>query len=58
MTYQFENSAGDCNECGCELWFCQSAAPHADLCDHCYELEIINEECPAPIGHFMYKETK
>jgi len=58
MTYQFKDSEGDCNECGCELWLGQSEAPHADLCSHCYELEIINEECTAPVGHFTHKETK
>lgn len=58
MTYQFKNSDGDCDECGCELWFGQSEAPHAYLCGDCYELQIINEECEAPIGHFMYKEDE
>ena len=58
MTYDFKNMEGGCDECGCELWLGQSASPHADLCDDCYELQIINEECPAPIGHFMYKEDE
>ena len=57
MTYDFKNMEGDCDECGCELWFGQSEAPHANLCDDCYELEIINEECSAPIGH-MHKEDE
>lgn len=58
MTYEFKDMKDDCDECGCELWLGQSAAPHAYLCDDCYELHIINEECPAPIGHFMYKEDE
>ncbi|MCD6252001.1 MAG: hypothetical protein J7J29_06740 [Psychrobacter sp.] len=43
------DDTGYCDECDSELWFGQSEAPHANLCDDCYYLEIINEECAAPV---------
>lgn len=55
MNYQFKDVEGVCDECEQELWFGQSEAPHADLCDGCYEMEILDEECEAPVGHFMHK---
>lgn len=54
--YSFSSMDGVCDECGCELWFGQSAAPHADLCDHRYDMEIINGECSIPKDHPMYKD--
>ena len=53
----FSSMDGVCDECGCELWFGQSEAPHADLCDDCYDMEIINGECSISKDHPMYKDA-
>lgn len=54
--YSFDGMDDVCDECGCELYLRRSAAFHADLCDDCYEMEIINGECSIPKDHPMYKD--
>ena len=56
--YSFSSMDGVCDECGCELWFGQSEAPHADLCDDCYDMEIINGECSIPKDHPTHKQRQ